>query len=94
MLYTVSYTIKNPLNALKVIAELRNSPAWAHFIDTTWFIATHEDADTLSARLSKHIAKSDALIVMRVSAELVAGPDFQGWLPQKAWDWFHQHRYF
>lgn len=65
--------------------ELKNSPSWWHYLDSTWLIATRESADQLWERISSHVDKNDSVLIMRVTAEC------SGWLPEKAWEWIRQH---
>ena len=84
--YCVSYDLNKTgqkYNAL--IEELKESPSWWHYLDSTWLIYTSETADQLSARLLKHTDQNDRLLIIKVVRE------YQGWLTEEAWEWIREH---
>ena len=85
MLYVVSYTLEPARVNMSLITELQGSPDWAHYLDSTWLIATNETAEDLSARIRTHLNAADLLLVV----EIKQGSTKQGWLPKDAWDWIN-----
>jgi hypothetical protein len=86
MVYIVSYDLRNPnRNYTSLYEELKNSPGWWHYLESTWLVSTTETATELYNRLVKKIDRDDSLLIIQ------AGTDRQGWLPEKAWDWIRTH---
>ena len=67
---------------------LRKSPAWCHYLESTWLINTDETADELYTRLRTHIHRNDSLLVIQIHWNA----DMQGWLLEEAWDWIKENR--
>ena len=84
--YTVSYDLNRPgQNYTDLIAELESSPGWWHFLKSSWLISTNETPDQLWNRISRHVDKSDFVLIMEVTNRK------SGWLPQDAWDWINNN---
>ena len=84
--YIVSYDLNVPGQDYKgLYDELKKSTNWWHYLDSTWLIYTSESAEKLFDRLSGHLDKSDRILVIRVTNE------YQGWLPEEAWQWIRQY---
>lgn len=84
--YNVSYDLRKAGQDYSgLIAELKNSPNWWHFLGSTWLIATHESANQLWDRIAPHFDGNDRALIIRVTAES------QGWLPTDAWDWISEN---
>jgi hypothetical protein len=79
----VSYQLRPTRANPDLIAELKNSPQWWHFLDFTWLIATQETAEDLFNRISAHLLKTDSELIVQIRR----GSQFNGWLPKEAWDW-------
>jgi len=83
-LLLIAYALRTPLknysgfyNAIKT-----NSAHWWHFLNSMFIVSTYHDANEFAQFLYPHMNKSDSLLVIRIQ------PEFQGWLPKDAWDWF------
>lgn len=84
--YCVSYDLnKTGQNYNALYEELKASPVWWHYLDSTWLISTDENATQLSDRIRKHLDQNDFLIVIKVTK------DYAGWLSQEAWDWLAKY---
>jgi hypothetical protein len=59
-----------------------NALNWWHFIEQTCVVTTYRDPDALARLLIPHMEKTDSLLVTQITPH-----QFQGWLPQEAWDW-------
>jgi hypothetical protein len=82
MVYVVSYDLRKPgKDYIGLTEQLKNSPRWWHYLESTWLIATSESASQLYKRLKAHIDEGDRILIIE------AGNDRQGWLPKKAWEW-------
>ncbi|SEK17584.1 hypothetical protein [Parapedobacter koreensis] len=84
--YIVSYDLnKGGQDYEGLYKELKNSPSWWHYLDSTWLISTSETAEQLYARIGKHIDKNDYALTIEVRR------NYEGWLPKKAWEWIREH---
>lgn len=82
MLYVVSYDLRKPGKDYKGLwDELKNSPRWWHYLESTWLIATSENATQVHKRLRSHLDTGDNILIIQ------AGNNIQGWLPEEAWKW-------
>ena len=89
MVYVVSYDLRQARrNYSGLIEELRKSPSWWHFMESTWLISTSENADQVFARVKPHVDDDDYLLIVQ------ARRPYQGWLPKEAWDWINQQVVF
>jgi hypothetical protein len=85
MLYVVSYDLRKPGEDYKGLYEqLKNSPRWWHYLQSTWLISTSESASQLYNRLAAHLGKNDNILIIE------AGINVQGWLPKDAWEWIYK----
>lgn len=84
--YCISYDLnKTGQNYEELYEELKKSPGFWHYLDSTWLISTTETADQLSNRIRLHLDDNDNLLVIKVVR------DYAGWLSKKAWDWIDKH---
>ncbi|WP_367330240.1 SinR family protein [Sphingobacterium multivorum] len=84
--YVVSYDLnKSGQDYVGLYGELKKSQAYWHYLDSTWLIYTGESANELYDRKGEHIDKNDLALVIEVRR------NYQGWLPEKAWEWIRQH---
>lgn len=88
MLYLVTYQQRPRRDPKDIDAVLRNGTVWWQYLDTTWLVVTSEAIDRLTNRLYAAITKDDYLLVVSLPANF----QFDGWLPQEAWNWIKQHR--
>jgi hypothetical protein len=80
--YVVSYELGKNKSHIGLFEQLKASSRWWHYIDSTWLIATEENAEQLYNRLRPHLDKEEDSILV-----IEAGADREGWLPKKAWEW-------
>jgi hypothetical protein len=86
MILLVTYDLKQPNASYSELFDaLKGEDSWAHYISSTWMIATDKSASQFSSELTPHIFSGDRLLVVKLS------DDRQGWLPRKAWDWIKRH---
>ncbi|QQL51003.1 hypothetical protein [Mucilaginibacter ginkgonis] len=84
--YVVGYDLNKPgQNYAGLMEELKKSPSWWHYLDSTWLIYTKESATQLRDRILNCVDNSDRLLVMEVTK------NYSGWLPQEAWTWISNH---
>jgi len=83
--YIVSYELGKKKNYIGLYEQLKASPGWWHYLDSTWLIATQENANQLCDRLRPHLDKEDKILAIE------AGTEFYGWLPEKSWKWIHRN---
>lgn len=85
-IYCVSYDLNQAgQNYSGLYEELKKSPNWWHYLDSTWLIYTNETAFQLFGRLQSKIDNNDRVLIIRVT------PDYSGWLTQEAWDWIRSN---
>lgn len=85
-IYCVSYDLrKNDKDYEGLNNKLKDSLSWWHYLESTWLIYTNESASQLWNRLSESIDKDDHILIIQVTN------DYQGWLPEKAWEWIRQY---
>ena len=65
--------------------ELKKSPNWWHYLESTWLVQTHETAHDLWLRILPHIHDRDRVLIIEVRN------NSDGWLPKEAWDWINQN---
>lgn len=81
-IYSINYDLPKPgTNYDGLIREIKTRGHWFHYLDSHWLILTDESASEISSRLRQHIDNNDRLLVSEF------GPDRDGWLPEKAWQW-------
>jgi hypothetical protein len=85
--YAVSYDLrgKQKPDYKGLLEELKDSPIWWHYLESTWLIITDETPAELFQRLAPHLHRLDSLLVIEVR------DNCQGWLPKSAWNWIHQY---
>jgi len=85
MIYAINYDLKRPGQNYDALHEaIKNcGSSWWHFLGSTWLVDTTLDAKGIWDRLAPHVDKNDFFLVIGVTR------DYQGWLPQEAWDWIN-----
>jgi hypothetical protein len=84
--FSINYDLKMPgRNYNPLYDEIKRSPQWWHFLESTWLIATDETINQVSYRLRHHIDKNDFLLIIEIRNNK------QGQLPKDAWDWINVH---
>ncbi len=84
MIYAINYDLKGPgQNYAKLHEAIKSCGEWWHYLDSTWLVATSLTASGVWQKIKPYADKSDFILVIGVTR------DFQGWLPQDAWDWIN-----
>jgi Fe-S cluster biosynthesis and repair protein YggX len=82
--YSITYDLRQPgRDYTNLYEEIKKSPKWWHYLESTWMIITEESANQVWERIRPYIDKNDYLLIIGVRN------DVQGWLPKDAWDWIH-----
>jgi hypothetical protein len=89
MVLIINYTLRNTLKDYTPLfgAIKNNCTRWWHFLDPTFIVVTTHSANEYAQFLLPHIERTDSLLVVRLQK------DYQGWLPEAAWDWLNS-QYF
>ena len=88
MVLLITYEIMNKNKDLTELhTAIKSAGTWWYHLENIWIIETDKSAEIWAKKLYKHITTSDHLLVVQV------GPDAQGWLPEKAWDWLAKRDY-
>jgi hypothetical protein len=84
-LLLITFSLRNSERdySLFFVALRGNALNWWHFIEQTVVVSTEQDAEEYTRLLLPYMEKTDSLLVVKVSPH-----QFEGWLPQEAWDWF------
>ncbi len=84
MIYAINYDLKRPgQNYEELYKAIKALGAWWHYLGSTWLVDTSLTAQGVWERLAPHVDKNDFVLVIGVTK------DYQGWLPQEAWDWLN-----
>lgn len=87
MVYLVTYDLrKKGKDYIGLIEQLKNSPGWAHYLQSTWLIYTSESIEDLYKRLSAHLDEKDSILITEFKGA------YYGSLPKKAWEWIKKVR--
>lgn len=87
MIYAVNYDLKAPGRDYSgLYTAIQGCGEWWHYLGSTWLINTTLDAQQIWSRLSMHVDRNDVVLVIGVSK------DYQGWLPQEAWQWINDRQ--
>jgi hypothetical protein len=86
-LFLVTFSLRNSLKDYNpfFVALRGNAFQWWHFIEQSCVVTTSHDLNSYVQQLLPHIENSDSLLVVEITPH-----QFQGWLPQQAWDWLIQ----
>lgn len=86
MILLVTYDLKQPAASYSYLfAVLKGKDGWAHYMSSTWLVATDESPNELFDQLQPLIFDGDRVLITKL-----AGP-YHGWLPKKAWQWIKRN---
>jgi hypothetical protein len=86
MIYAINYDLKRPGQKYGDLYDaIKNCGDWWHYLDSTWLVDTSLTAQAIWNRLTPHVDKNDFVLVIGVTR------DYQGWLPEKVWQWINEH---
>lgn len=87
MIYIISYDLnKSGQDYNRLYNAIKScSTSWCHYLDSTWLIDSSYSTSTIQETIRKCTDNNDLFVIMEVTR------NYSGWLPQKAWDWIHQH---
>ena len=84
MIYSINYDLNQPgQNYDELHAAIKGCGVWWHYLDSTWLVDTNLTAQELWNKLSPHTDKNDNILILGINR------DYEGQLPQKAWDWIN-----
>ncbi len=82
----VTYELSDQRKQEAITAILRTkSRHWWHHFTSTWLVVTDQSTEELAGNILPLLDKQDRLLVVKLAA------DYQGWLPERAWDWITKH---
>ncbi len=85
MVYLVSYDLrKQGKDYIGLYEQLKSSPSWWHYLESTWLINTNEGIQDLYKRLSAYLDQNDNILIIELKGS------YFGYLPKEAWDWIKQ----
>lgn len=91
MIFAIIYDIDDAKRDYSQLYEkIKTLGAWMHYINSAWLVSpsSTRTAQQIFDELSPFInEKDDYLLVIGLKG------DYQGWLPQDAWDWMHERTF-
>jgi hypothetical protein len=84
----VGYDLNRPgQNYAGLVAALKASPLWWHYLDSTWLLRTNETPVELRNRLASLIDSGDELLIIDVTGRAAAWSGFD----QNAGEWIRNN---
>ena len=84
MIYSINYDLNRPgQNYSEVRDAIKSCGDWWHFLESHWLVDTNLTAKGIWNKLLPHADKNDNFLIVGISR------DYNGFLPQKAWDWIN-----
>lgn len=88
MILLISYDLNKPgQNYSALYEEIKSYGTWWHHLDSTWLIETNETPTQCAEKIRKHLDANDNLLIIEVCK------NYQGWLPEKGWEWIRSRNY-
>lgn len=88
MIYAINYDLKRPGQNYDALYDaIKSCGDWWHFLGSTWLVDSALNAQGIWKKLEPHVDKNDFFLVIGVTR------DYQGWLPQEAWDWINSRNF-
>ncbi len=84
MILLVTYDLKGPAGSYNSLFEALKKGGWAHYMKSTWLVATDKTPDQLVDELRSHLKSGDRILISKMGA-------YQGLLPKEAWEWIQKH---
>lgn len=86
MIYMISYDLNSPGQKYEELYEkIKEIGSWWHYLDSTWLVSTSLSASEIYSKIKSPLDNGDHILVFSL------GKDYQGYLPQKAWDWIKEN---
>ncbi|MGG4039935.1 hypothetical protein [Heyndrickxia ginsengihumi] len=83
--YLITYDLNAPGKDYgKLYEEIKSLGAWAHYMESVWFVDTDLDPNSIRDKLKEIIDSNDSLFVSKVTS-------YSGWADKKLWDWLSKH---
>ena len=84
--YLITYEVKNKGDDEELKEELQKFTKYWHYIDNSWIILSNKnDANEIYKILDGKFFTENNLLIVEINK------NYQGWLPQKAWDWLNNN---
>ena len=88
MILLITYDLKKPgQDYTSLHNTIKSADSWWHYLESTWLIKTNQDPSVWTDKIKRVIDPNDYLFIVDIS-----GKSYNGWLPQKAWDWINQNK--
>lgn len=90
MILLITYDLKKPGQEYNALYNtIKSADSWWHYIESIWLIKTSYDPKYWNDILRKVIDQNDYLFIVDISNR-----PYNGWLPQKAWNWIKENNSF
>jgi hypothetical protein len=85
--FLVSYDLKAPGRNYDSLYEvLKSASSCWHNLESTWIIYSNTSIQTWCDRITSTLDKNDRFLIVHFDET-----EYNGFLPQEAWDWIKQH---
>lgn len=64
--------------------EVKKASKWWHHLESTWIVRSDLTPTQWADRLKQHLDDTDHLLVIEIAE------NYDGWLPERAWNWLHK----
>lgn len=86
MILLITYDLKGQKDYSGFYEVLKSASTWWHYLDSTWLVKTEDTPTMWLNKLKPHIHEvSDSLFIVEINN------NYQGWLPEKAYEWIRQN---
>jgi hypothetical protein len=82
----ITYDLRSEDDHQRLYDRIKGYGRWSHYMEDTWLVNTDRTVSQIVSDLEPYLSRKDRLLVLTV------GDDYQGLLPDKAWDWIRRNR--
>jgi hypothetical protein len=69
-----------------LIAAIKEEKRWWHHLESFWLLDSEKSVESLTKKLVQFLDSDDRLVVFDLDSK-----EYNGFLPQKAFDWIEKH---
>ena len=82
----ISYDLKGKNKDYNgLINAIKEERGWWHYLDSFWILNTEKSVSDLTDKLKNYLDDEDRLFVFDTETK-----EYNGWLPQRAYDWIKE----
>jgi hypothetical protein len=88
MILLVTYDLKGFAKDYEGLhTYLKSHDGWSHYMASTWLIDTKKTPEQVADDTRPFLQDGDRMLIVRFNSN----EPYQGWLPDKAWEWIKRH---